>query len=156
MSQSQLDRLDIRILKMLANNGRKPYLEIARECNVSGAAIHQRIAKLNASGVLESVETIMNPEILGYEICVFVALTVSIPVEDAVRELEKIPEISECHIIMGEDQLLIKMYARSKAHLSQMLNERIRPLGVVRMRPAASMRQVFHRPLPVIMPGEDD
>ena len=52
MANSQLDSLDYKILRMLSINARKPYLEIARECNVSGAAIHQRIQKLINMGVL--------------------------------------------------------------------------------------------------------
>lgn len=149
MSNSQLDRLDIRILKMLSNNGRKAYLEIARECNVSGAAIHQRIAKLNATGVLTGVETLFNTEILGYTVCAFISLTVSIPVDEAVAKLKEIPEIVDCNIVMGEDQLLVKLYAKSYDHLSEIINDRIRPIGVVRMRPALSLKQGFHRPLPV-------
>ncbi len=59
MAKSQLDSLDFKILRTLSSNGRKPYLEIARECNVSGAAIHQRIQKLNAMGVLKGSECLI-------------------------------------------------------------------------------------------------
>ena len=59
MANSQLDSLDYKILQMLSVNARKPYLEIARECNVSGAAIHQRIQKLINTGVL--IGSVMKP-----------------------------------------------------------------------------------------------
>ena len=52
MGHYQLDALDIQILKMVAANARIPFLEVARECNVSGAAIHQRIQKMMSLGVL--------------------------------------------------------------------------------------------------------
>ena len=61
MANSQLDSLDYKILQMLSVNARKPYLEIARECNVSGAAIHQRIQKLINTGVLIGSESLVNP-----------------------------------------------------------------------------------------------
>ena len=46
MGHHQLDTLDEQILKLIADNARIPFLEVARACNVSGAAIHQRIQKL--------------------------------------------------------------------------------------------------------------
>ena len=46
MGHHQLDSLDYKILKLIASNARIPFLEVARECNVSGAAIHQRVQKL--------------------------------------------------------------------------------------------------------------
>ena len=67
MANSQLDSLDYKILQMLSVNARKPYLEIARECNVSGAAIHQRIQKLINTGVLIGSESLVNPSAVGYK-----------------------------------------------------------------------------------------
>ena len=62
MSRQQFDNLDLKILNVLSRNARKPFLEIARECNVSGAAIHQRIQKLLAAGIIKGFETIINHE----------------------------------------------------------------------------------------------
>lgn len=150
MSQTQLDRLDIRILRTLSSNGRKPYLEIARECNVSGAAIHQRIAKLNGTGVILGVETLLDPAIMGYNVCAFATLSVGGDLGSAIEHLSAIPEVTDCHVILGEDQLLIKLYARDNAHLSTIINDSIRPLGVVHIQPALSLRAAFHRPFPVL------
>lgn len=61
MASTQLDQLDYKILQMLSGNARKPYLEIARECGVSGAAIHQRIQKLTQMGVFKGAVSIVNP-----------------------------------------------------------------------------------------------
>ncbi len=149
MPNYQLDRLDMRILRMLSGNGRKPYLEIARECNVSGAAIHQRIAKLNASKIIRSIETILEPEVIGLNVCAFAYITVEGSMEEAIEALKQIPEVVECHVVMGEDQLLIKLYARDVAHLDNILNTKIHQIGVTRMRPALSLREAFHRPMPI-------
>ena len=58
MAKVKLDDLDLKILKMLSANARQPYLEIARECNVSGAAIHQRIQKLHNIGVIKAADNL--------------------------------------------------------------------------------------------------
>ena len=68
MSKYQLDNLDRKILKKLSANARRPFLEIARECNVSGAAIHQRVQKLTAAGVLRGFESLIAPEAMGHDV----------------------------------------------------------------------------------------
>lgn len=55
MGHHQLDTLDEQILKLIADNARIPFLEVARACNVSGAAIHQRIQKLTNLGILKGL-----------------------------------------------------------------------------------------------------
>ena len=75
----QLDALDYKILKMLSENARRPYLEIARECGVSGAAIHQRVQKLYGMDVLKGAVTVINPSSLGYDTCAYVGLLLKEP-----------------------------------------------------------------------------
>ena len=60
MGHHQLDTLDEQILKLIADNARIPFLEVARACNVSGAAIHQRIQKLTNLGVIKGAEFIVD------------------------------------------------------------------------------------------------
>jgi Lrp/AsnC family transcriptional regulator for asnA, asnC and gidA len=79
MAQHQLDSLDKKILKMIAEDARVPFLEVARECNVSGAAIHQRIQKLTNLGVIKGSQFIIDPEKIGYETCAYVGLYLKDP-----------------------------------------------------------------------------
>ena len=65
MGHHQLDTLDEQILKLIADNARIPFLEVARACNVSGAAIHQRIQKLTNLGILKGSEYVIDPEKIG-------------------------------------------------------------------------------------------
>ena len=65
MGQFSLDKLDLQILSMIAENARIPFLEVARACNVSGAAIHQRIQKLTRMGLIKSAQFQFDPEIGG-------------------------------------------------------------------------------------------
>ena len=110
MGHHQLDSLDESILKLIAANARIPFLEVARECGVSGAAIHQRIQKLTNLGVLKGSEFILDPEKIGYETCAYIGLYLKDPeqFDDVVKALEKIPEVVECHYTTGQYDLFIK------------------------------------------------
>lgn len=151
MSRLHIDNLDTKIMQMLVDNGRKPFLEIARECGVSGAAIHQRIAKLQATNILEGSRALIKPTTLGYDTCAFVGLFLRDPesFDDVVEKLRSVPEITECHFTTGQYDMLIKMYARDNEHLLHLLHERIQPLGVLRTETLVSFREVFSRALPV-------
>ena len=75
----QLDSLDFKILVMLSENARRPYLEIARECGVSGAAVHQRVQKLYSMGVIREAITVINPSSLGFDTCAYIGLMLKEP-----------------------------------------------------------------------------
>lgn len=75
----KLDRLDRQILQLIAQDARIPFLEVARVCNVSGAAIHQRIQKLTSLGVLKGSQFIIDPEKIGYETCAYIGLNLKDP-----------------------------------------------------------------------------
>ena len=97
MGRQQYDSLDRKILEMLTENARVPFLEIARECNVSGAAVHQRIQKLTASGVINGFESLINPSAMGYETCAYVGFFLNEPssYETVVEQLLSLIHISE-------------------------------------------------------------
>ena len=79
MAIQKLDNLDKQILRMIAEDARVPFLEVARACDVSGAAIHQRIQKLTSMGVLKGSQFIINPEKIGYETCAYIGLNLRNP-----------------------------------------------------------------------------
>ena len=139
MSRLHIDNLDTKILQMLVDNGRKPFLEIARECGVSGAAIHQRIAKLQATNILEGSRALIKPTTLGYDTCAFVGIFLKEPehFNEVVEQLKEVPEVVECHFTTGQYDLL---------HL---IHERLQPLGLLRTETLVSFREVFSRALPV-------
>ncbi len=115
MAHHQLDSLDRKILKLIATDARVPFLEVARACNVSGAAIHQRIQKLTTLGILKGSEFIIDPEKIGYEACAFVGLFLKDPssFDGVVEKLRQIPEVTECHYTTGGYDMFIKIYAKS-------------------------------------------
>ena len=111
MGHHQLDTLDEQILKLIADNARIPFLEVARACNVSGAAIHQRIQKVDEFRYLERFGVRhRSPEKIGYETCAYIGLYLKDPESfDAVtKALEAIPEVVECHFTTGKYDMFIK------------------------------------------------
>ena len=119
MASQKLDKLDKQILRMIAEDARVPFLEVARACNVSGAAIHQRIQKLNSLGIIKGSKFIIDPEKIGYETCAFIGLNLRNPenFDSVVKRLKDIPEVVECHYTTGDFDLFIKIYALNNHHL---------------------------------------
>ena len=74
MSQVVIDAIDRKILKYLITNARMPFLEIARKCGISGAAIHQRIKKLDESGVILGSRLVVDPKMLGFDVCAYIGI----------------------------------------------------------------------------------
>ena len=151
MTNVHLDALDRKILGMVANDARIAFLEVARECNVSGAAIHQRIQKLTSLGVLKGSEFVLDPESIGYGTCAFVGLFLKDPsdFDHAVEELLKIPEIVECHYTTGNYDVFIKLYARDNHHLLSIIHDRLQPIGIQRSETIISFNEAFRRQMPV-------
>jgi len=151
MANHNLDELDKKILRMVAQDARVPFLEVARECNVSGAAIHQRIQRLQANGVLKGSQFIIDPEALGYETCAYIGLFLKDPskFDKCVEELRKIPEVVECHYTTGSFDMFIKIYAQNNHHLLNIIHDKLQPLGLARSETIVSFNAVISRQLPV-------
>ena len=157
MSKPNLDQLDLNILSTLADNARKPFLEIARENGVSGAAVHQRMTKLQKSGVVKGSQLLIEPSAVGYDTCAFMGFFLNDPsrFHHVVKELEKIPEVVECHFTTGKYDMFIKLYAKNNVHLLSVIHERLQPLGLARTESTISFKEVFHRSLPIIDSSEN-
>lgn len=151
MSRTNLDTLDLKILRLLSDNAKKPYLEIARECGVSGAAIHQRIQRMQNAGIIKGAQLILSPESIGYETCAYVGIYLHDPAQynNVVETLRQIPEIVECHFTTGQYDIFIKLFARNNDHLLDILQNKIQGGGIARTETLISFKQVFNRPVPV-------
>lgn len=149
MAHRSLDQLDKKILKLISEDARIPFLEVARACNVSGAAIHQRIQKLTNLGVLRGSQFIINPEKIGYETCAYVGLYLKNPedFDDVVEALKLIPEVVECHYTTGGFDMFIKIYAKNNHHLLNIIHDKLQPLGLSRSETIVSFNAVIDRQL---------
>lgn len=151
MAHRNLDQLDKKILKMVTDDARIPFLEVARACNVSGAAIHQRIQKLTNLGVLKGSQYVIEPEKIGYETCAYVGLYLKNPedFDSVVSALRQIPEVVECHYTTGGYDLFIKIYALNNHHLLDIIHGKLQPLGLSRSETIISFKTIIDRPLPI-------
>ena len=151
MGQSVLDALDHQILQMVAENARVPFLEVARACNVSGAAIHQRVQKLTRMGVIKGTEYQFDPEKLGFCTCAYVGLYLKDPqsFDSVVEKLKTIPQVVECHYTTGAYDLFVKIYARNNHDLLTLIHDKMQPLGLARSETIISFKEAFSRQIPV-------
>ncbi len=151
MGHHSLDALDRKILSLIAEDARTPFLEVARACNVSGAAIHQRIQKLINLGVIKGSQFVLDPERIGYETCAFIGLHLKDPSDfDRVADqLKMIPEVVECHCSTGGFDLFIKLYANNNHHLMAIIHDKLQPLGLSGSETMISFNTLIDRQLPV-------
>ena len=152
MGNHQLDHLDVQILRLIAANARIAFLEVARACNVSGAAIHQRIQRLRTMGVIKGSEYVIDPEKVGYETCAYIGLYLKDPstFEAVTKALEDIPEVVECHFTTGKYDMFIKLYARNNHHLLSIIHDKLQPLGLARTETLISFHEAIKRQMPII------
>ncbi len=151
-SNLQIDSLDKKILSMITHNARIPFLEVARECKVSGAAIHQRIQRLMNMGVIKGSEFIINPAKIGYHTCAFMGIFLKKAslFDNVVKMLEEIPEVVECHYTTGEYAMFIKIFAKSNEHLKRILHDRLQNIpGISSTETIISLDESFKRQLPI-------
>lgn len=147
-----IDSLDKKILTLIKSDARTPFLEVARQCGISGAAVHQRVQRLTKAGIIKGSELILDPEKMGYSTCAYIGIYLekaSLYFE-VVEELKKITEITQCHYTTGNWSIFIKLYTKNNKHLKDILVNRLQSInGVVRTETFISLEEGFSRQLPV-------
>lgn len=152
----KIDTLDKKILNILSKNARMPFKDVALDCGVSRAAVHQRVQHLIEGGVITGSGFDVNPKSLGYMTCTYVGITLErgSMYRDVVERLVHIPEIVECHFTTGPYTMLVKLYARNNEQLMNLLNTQMQGIpGVVATETLISLEQSIKREIPV--PLED-
>ncbi|GBU08408.1 transcriptional regulator [Bacteroidales bacterium] len=148
----KIDQLDRKILQIISQNARIPFKDVAAECGVSRAAIHQRVHKMVEMKVILGSGYHVNPKVLGYNTCTYIGVILEkgSMYKNAALEFEKIPEVVECHFTTGPYTLMLKLFARDNEHLMELLNSSIQEIpGVVSTETLISLRQSVKREIPV-------
>ena len=146
----QIDDIDRKILSHLVKNARMPFLEIARECGISGAAIHQRVKKMEETGIIEGSRFIVKPRALGFQICAFIGVILdnAHQYKSVVKEIEKIPEVIECHFITGNYTFLIKLRCNDHQHLMDILINTMQNIpGIAKTETIIALDQLIDKPI---------
>jgi Lrp/AsnC family transcriptional regulator for asnA, asnC and gidA len=148
MSKLIIDAIDKKIISLLIKNARMPFLEIARECGISGAAIHQRVKKLEDTGVITGSHLRIDPTALGYTICAYMGIQISDAnfYKSTVEALRQIPEVVGCHFITGKYNAMLKVYCFDNEHLMQVIFDKILQIkGVAQTETFISLLKAFER-----------
>lgn len=149
-----VDILDRKILDIITKNARTPYLEVAKECGVSGAAIHQRVQRLIRIGVIKGSEFKIDHAMVGFRTCAYIGILLDVAAnyKETTEELKKIHEIVECHCTTGHFTLFIKVFARDNEHLRDILTNKIHVInGVKRTETIISLEEIINRQTPLLM-----
>jgi len=148
----KIDGIDKIIIKRLVLDARTPILSIAREVGISGAAIHQRLRKLEESDLIEGSRLILNPKALGYRTTAFVGIfleSASI-YSSAIKLLKEIPEVVESHYTTGNYAIFIKILCKNNEDLMHLLNKDIQRIkGVSRTETFISLDQQIDRQIQI-------
>ena len=150
--QLHIDELDQKILKLITKNARIPFLEVARECGVSGAAIHQRVQRLLNMGVVTGSEFIVSPEKLGYNTCAYMGIYLEKASfhQSVVSQLKAVPEIIECHYTTGQYAIFVKIMTKTNKHLKKIIDEEFQKInGIARTETFMSLELEFERQVPI-------
>ncbi len=148
----KIDGIDKIIIKRLVNDARTPILSIAREVGISGAAIHQRLRKLEASDLIDGYKMTLNPKALGYTTTAFVGvfLDSSSLYSSAIKRLKEIPEVVESHYTTGNYAVFIKILCKNNEDLMHLLNKDIQNIkGVSRTETFISLDQQIDRQIKI-------
>ncbi|MDD4608581.1 MAG: Lrp/AsnC ligand binding domain-containing protein [Bacteroidaceae bacterium] len=149
----KIDALDKKILEIITKNARIPFKDVAAECGVSRAAIHQRVQRLIDLGVIIGSGYHVYPKSLGYRTCTYVGIKLErgSMYREVVDKLLEIPEIVECHFTTGSYTMLSKLYARDNEHLMELLNTKMQQIpGVVATETLISLEQSIKREIPIL------
>ena len=144
----KLDGIDKKILKMLMENSRRPILEIAKNIGISGAAIHQRLRKLEKQNLIIGSSIKVNTKILGYTTMAFIGIFLDRATNNktVVNQLKEIKEILECHYTTGDWSVLAKLICKDNEDLMQILTKKIQTIkGVARTETYISLEQQINR-----------
>ncbi|GAA0739494.1 Lrp/AsnC ligand binding domain-containing protein [Clostridium oceanicum] len=148
LKMEELDDLDLQILEILIKDSRTPFLEIARQCHVSGGTIHVRMKKMQDMGIIKGTKLIIDNSKLGYDVCCFIGIYLDKAscFTDVLNQLKEIKEIVELHYTTGQYSIFVKVICQSISHLQDLLMNKIQLVtGVQRTDTFISLSQLIDR-----------
>lgn len=153
------DLLDRKILKVISVDARRSFKEIAAQCGVSRAAIHQRVVRMVQRGIILGSGYQVNPKFLGFGTCTYIGIKLErgSMYKAAVEKLNEIPEIVECHFTTGPYTMLVKLFSKDNEHLKDLLNNSIQEIpGVTSTETMISLEQSISRTIPINITTDEE
>lgn len=142
------DETDARLLKVLQKQGRISNSDLAEKVNLSQSACHRRVARLEAVGIIRDYVALLDPRKVDRRATVFVEITLKGQTDDVLesfeREVAKIPEVLECHLMAGSADYLLKVVASDTDDFAQIHRRALARLpGVGQMQSSFALKTVF-------------
>ncbi|MGJ8759150.1 MAG: Lrp/AsnC family transcriptional regulator [Polaribacter sp.] len=144
----KIDGIDKKIIRSLVKDARVPILSIARDIGISGAAIHQRLRKLEKSKLIDGYQMKINPEALGYTTIAFVGvyLETTAVLSSIIKRLKEVREVVECHYTTGNFTIFIKVLCKDNEDLMCLLETKIKVInGVTKFETFISLNHKIDR-----------
>jgi Lrp/AsnC family leucine-responsive transcriptional regulator len=132
---SDLDDVDRHVLRLLAEDGRRSYTDLAKDTGLSTSAVHQRVRRLEQRGAITGYAAQIDPLAAGLPLTAFVSVTPTDPAapDDAPDRLAHLSAIEACHSVAGDESYILKVRVSDPASLEALLQE-IRAAAQVRTR----------------------
>lgn len=123
----QLDYINNQIIKKLNEDSRTPFSELAKQLKISNSLVHQRVKKLQESGIITGFSVQLDPKAMGYESFTYTGIVTKEArfAYSIAEHLKKIPAVVECHWVSGKYALFIKIVAKNNEELRKVLYEQI-------------------------------
>ncbi|MBI5660772.1 MAG: Lrp/AsnC family transcriptional regulator [Ignavibacterium album] len=120
-----LDEIDLKILRSLQKKGRKKRNELAEEVQLSIPSVSERLNKMEDKGIIEGYYAKLNRKAFGYDITAFIQVMMesSKNYKTLIGKVEKMPQILECHAVLGEGSHLLKAVVKNTEALEKLLSE---------------------------------
>ncbi len=150
-----VDGVDRQLVEALRTNARATYAELAREVGLSAPAVHERVAKLEATGVITGYHAAVAAERLGYAMSALVGifLTDTADSDELAGRLEALPEVEDCWFVAGEETFVVKVRVSGVDTLERVIRQLNATQGVARTRTTVVLSTKFeNRPGPVVEP----
>jgi Lrp/AsnC family transcriptional regulator, leucine-responsive regulatory protein len=131
-----LDRIDRHILSCLQKTGRISYTDLAERVGLSTSPCMERVKRLERDGFITGYHAHLNPDLLGYDMLVFVEISLSYQSEDAFerfsRAVKELPYVLECHLVSGDADYLLKARLQDMSHYRELLGDMLLKLPGVK------------------------
>ncbi len=144
----ELDSIDRRILEVLQKDGRITNANLAERVNLSPSACHRRVQQLEKAGYIKDYVALLDPRLMGRPATVFVEITLSAQADEVLdafeREVARVPDVLECHLMAGTADYLLKVVAFDTEHFARIHRRYLARLpGVAQMHSSFALRTVF-------------
>ncbi|BCJ59089.1 Lrp/AsnC family transcriptional regulator [Micromonospora endophytica] len=151
-----MDAIDLSLVDLLRGNARLSYAELARQVGLSAPAVHERVGKLEAAGVIRAYRAEVDPETIGLSVTALISVVEDsgADTDDVLEAFRAIPEIESCYFMAGVESFLIKVRVATIAELERLIVRVNRTPGVASTRTSIALSTKWeNRPQPVAPPS---